>query len=199
MPYNRKKGGMNVARPVNAEKRQSIEDAAFHLFDTIGYDKATYAAIAAELGISRNLVQYHFPKKEMLAIAYMEGMLAHIQAELSITDGNIAKNPRSSLVRVGTRFLEGLLQDKGKATFLRDIIRSRDLTEDVLAFNTKWAFSRLEESYANISDNHLAQRAIIFNMGGFYELLYHCLKDDEPIDLESELDAVVGAFLDAMD
>ena len=44
-----------MGRPVNEEMKAHIEEAAYGLFESVGYDKATYAAIADEAGISRTL------------------------------------------------------------------------------------------------------------------------------------------------
>lgn len=188
-----------MGRPVNEEMKARIEEAAYGLFESVGYDKATYAAIADETGISRNLAQYHFPKKELLAISYMEKILLQVQEELEISDASIIAEPML-LAAVGEGFFNSLLETEGKRTFLQDIIRSRDLTEDVLAFNTQWALSHVESNKAQGSSSKQAERSIIVHMGGFYELLYHSLKTNEPFDdLRAEIEAAVRAFLSSVE
>ena len=66
----------------------------------------------------------------------MEKVLLQVQEELEISDANIIAEPML-LAAVGEGFFNFLLETEGKRTFLQDIIRSRDLTEDVLAFNTQ--------------------------------------------------------------
>lgn len=188
-----------MGRPVNEEMKARIEEAAYGLFESVGYNKATYAAIADEAGISRNLAQYHFPKKELLAISYMEKVLLRVQENLEIPDARIIDEPMLLAV-VGEGFFNSLLETEGKRTFLQDIIRSRDLTEDVLAFNTQWALSHVESNKAQGSSSKQAERSIIVHMGGFYELLYHSLKANEPIDdLRAEIETVVRAFLSSVE
>lgn len=184
-----------MGRPVNEEMKSRIEQAAYQLFETVGYDKTTFAAIADEVDISRNLAQYHYPKKELLAISYMEKLLARVQEELGISDADIIENPML-LASVGTAFFESLLATEGKRQFLQDIIRSRDLTEDVLAFDTQWALSHVDKSILPDENDGKAERTVIMHMGGFYELLYHSLKSGEPIDdLANEIERIVDVFL----
>jgi AcrR family transcriptional regulator len=64
-------------RSAKAEQtRQSIIDAAMHLFRTKGYDKATMRAIADEAGVSIGNAYYYFSSKEHLIQAYYDGINA---------------------------------------------------------------------------------------------------------------------------
>lgn len=64
-------------RSAKAEQtRQSIIDAAMHLFRTKGYDKATMRAIAEQAGVSIGNAYYYFSSKEHLIQAYYDGINA---------------------------------------------------------------------------------------------------------------------------
>jgi AcrR family transcriptional regulator len=54
--------------------RQRMLEAAVHCLATKGWDASTVAVIAAEAGISRGAVQYHFPTRENLVVAALEFM-----------------------------------------------------------------------------------------------------------------------------
>ena len=184
-----------MARPRNEELKAKIQREAWRLFHESGYDAATYAAIADACGISRNLVQYHFPKKELLAISLMDRVLEEAEAALAeqATEGS---NDFSAMCAAGTCYFEFLLQDEGYRNFLLDIISSRSLTESVLAFNASWAFERVGEPEGGELDE--VMRTVIISMGGFYELLYYCLKNGKPIDVGREIRAVMRAFICAL-
>ncbi len=183
-----------MARPQNTELKERIEQAASELFSQVGYDATTYAAIAKRCGISRNLVQYHYKKKELLAIAFMKRLLASVQENLGYTDDDLEGNI-TAIYQVGVGFFTSLVQDEGYRTFLQDILRGRDLTETILVFDNDWALSHLRVYDEQHRDEIL--RSVIRHMGGFYELLYYSLKNDQPMDIEEELKRVVRAWAEA--
>ncbi len=184
-----------MARPKNEELKGRMLDAACAQFAEVGYDATSYSTIAAACGISRNLAQYHYPKKEMLAIAYMERVLGDAIEKLGLDEAGL-QGDVESIAAVGTEFFELLLSKPGTRTFLLDVISSRALTESVLAFNAGWAIEHFDTPPTY--DEAALRRLVIVRMGGFYELLYHCLKAGEPIDVAKELGAVVDAFAKAM-
>ncbi len=53
-------------RPKSEEKRQSISEAAAHLFLTEGFDRCSMDSIAAAAGVSKQTVYSHFANKEEL-------------------------------------------------------------------------------------------------------------------------------------
>ena len=79
---------------------------------------------------------------------------------------------------------------------LADVIRDRDLTGEVLAFNAGWALKRSGAASGDVPDD--VMRTVVTHMGGFYELLYFCLKEGLPFDVRTELPPVVKAFEDAL-
>lgn len=128
-----------MARPKNDKLKNKIAQVAARQFAERGYNATSYTTIAEECLISRNLVQYHWPKKELLAVRYMEDMLSQCVADLGFADEDLVDD-YDRMTAVGTRFISTLLETEGTRRFLKDIIASRDLTEVVLTFNLNWAF-----------------------------------------------------------
>ncbi len=198
-----------MPRPRNEELREKIQTTFWHCFREVGYDATSYGTVAQELGLTKALVQYHFPKKELLAIALMERLLGDAEevcqntpisgaASQAISASGGTAQDFAELFRIGQVFFAFLLQKEGYRTFLFDVIKSRDLTVDVLAFDLSWALEFIERNTSDmkaIRSDANVDRSVIVHMGGFYELLYHCLKADEPFDVGDGLFDVLEAFL----
>lgn len=185
-----------MSRPKNEQLKSQILRVAEKQFATKGYKATSYTSIAETCGISRNLVQYHFPKKESLAIAYMESVLACSMKKLGLNDKNV-RGDYAAIKKVGAAFFEALLAKPGTRLFLSDVISSRELTESVLVFNFNWAIERVDiPAEANLD---AVMRMVVARMGGFYELLYWSLKNDKPFDTEREIGLVVDAFAEALE
>lgn len=100
-----------MARPRNEELKEKIRREAWTLFHRVGYDAASFSLIAQACGISRNLVQYHFPKKELLAIDLMNRVLEQASCELGFSqaqpDTAAAAAPALGAGRTEERGAEG--------------------------------------------------------------------------------------------
>lgn len=184
-----------MARPKNEQLKAQIAQVAARQFRKAGYNATSYTSIAAECGISRNLAQYHWPKKELLAAAFMDDVLNESISDLGFSKDSITDD-FEGITAVGVRFFEKLLKSEGSKQFLQDILASRELTEGMLLFNLDWALGRV--SIPGGFDLSLIRRTVIVHMGGFYDLLYWCLRHDEPLDIAVELHDVVSAFAQAM-
>ncbi len=187
-----------MARPRNEELRKKILDAFWKSFQKVGYRTTSYGNIAHELDTTKALIQYHYPKKEQIAIAFMERLLNESMDVLHIESTAGETEAFADLYRLGQVYFTFLLQEDGYRLFLYDVIRSRDLTEDVLAFNESWALEFAGYDAAEQPEHsgvNAVERSVIVNMGGFYELLYHCLKNDQPFDVGAGLHDVLEAFV----
>lgn len=182
-----------MARPKNEELKADITATVERQFIKQGYNATSYRTIAEECGIGRALVQYHFPKKEKLAEAFMASLLEKSIVELGFTEADLHGN-FDAIKAVGVHYFEKLLAKKGSRQFLQDILEKRDMTEEILSFNLNWALSHLDASTADKTSHVRLQRNVILHLGGFYELLYWSLRHDESIDIESELTIVVDSF-----
>lgn len=185
-----------MARPKNEELKTKIIAAVERQFLAQGYHATSYRTIAEECGISRTLVQYHFPKKEKLAEAFMTNMLQKCMVELGISEDDL-HGDFGAAKAVGVRYFQKLVAEDGSRQFLQDVLENRDMTEDILAFNLDWALTHVGADARKTKDPRL-QRNIVLHMGGFYELLYWSLKHDERMDIEGELGLVVDSFEEAL-
>lgn len=61
--------------------RDALIDAAENLMRTKGYAAFSYADLADSLGLRKASIHYHFPTKEELGIAIVEGYIARVREE----------------------------------------------------------------------------------------------------------------------
>ncbi|MGI6590113.1 MAG: TetR/AcrR family transcriptional regulator [Eggerthellaceae bacterium] len=186
-----------MGRPRNYKLKERIAKAACALFREQGYDDTSYADIAQACGIRKNLVQYHYPRKELFAIAFMERVLAEAQAALGYSNEDL-RDDFGAIYRVGVCYFEYLLREGGYRTFLQDVIRNRDLTERILAFNIQWALERSNVDASHGDPEGDMVRSVVASMGGFYELLYYCLKNGYAFDVVAGLSVVMRTFVSSL-
>ena len=185
-----------MARPTNDELKAKIMAEAWRQFRDQGYTATSYATVAEACGISRNLAQYHFPKKDRLAIAFMEDLLVRCQQALGYSDDQVSGDYQR-IYELGCCFFAHLLE-QGYDRFLLDVIESREMTESVIAFNGAWALQRTGETSVSDEVQQRAMRVVVIHMGGFYEWLYHCLRNGLPFDVPQELALVMRAYVQAL-
>ncbi len=186
-----------MARPRNEQLKKRIIEVVKEQFYKRGYNETSYRSIAEECGISRALVQYHFPKKESLAEAFMTDILDECMDELNLTNSDLIEN-FEAIKSVGVLFFNKLLKNQGSRFFLQDVLQNRDMTENILAFNFEWALSHAIDNFESKTSDVNLRRNIVLHMGGFYELLYWSLCNNEQMDVELELSRVVDAFAEEL-
>lgn len=184
-----------MPRKENAEARESIQRAAFAAFRERGYTATSYTEIAARCGMNRALVQYYFKKKETLALALFTRLLEQTVELLGYTEPEGPEENRfAELYRIGQVHFAFLCKSDGYLRFLQDVLGSRELTEDVLAFNGSWAFAYLGRDEHALDAETMD--SVIMGMGGFYELLYHCLREERRMDIAAGLHRVMATFME---
>lgn len=186
-----------MPRPRNDELKERLARAACALFREQGYDATSYAGIAQACEVGKNLVQYHYPRKELFAIAFMEYVLEEAQTALDFTDDDLRAD-YGAVYQVGVCYFTYLLRPAGYRVFLQDVIRSRDLTESILAFNITWALQHSAADASLGAPGSEVVQGIVASMGGFYELLYYCLKNELPFDVAAELSKVMCVFMTSL-
>lgn len=187
-----------MARPENIELKKQIVDVAFDQFTTRGYSAVSYSDIAAGAATTKGLVQYYFKKKEDIATAVMELVLTNCIEELGYSQDSegLSLETFNHLYKIGQRFFAFFMGSEGAKLFLRDIVGSMKLTENVLAFNLSWAMSYAKQS-DKINDPEVSD-SVIVSMGGFYSLLYHCLTNDLDFDIAKNLHRVMMSVMVAL-
>lgn len=184
-----------MARPKNDKLKNAIRLAAWRLFAREGYEATSYTAIAGEVGISRNLVQYHFPKKELLASELFSDVLSHTCQALELADDDL-RNNLEGIYAVGTVYFTFLESEEGLRPFLTDVLKSRTLTRDVCAFNAAWIFSHVADAQGSYEydEDAKAVRTLVGQLGGFFELLFYELERGRSLDAGEALSPVMKAL-----
>lgn len=179
-----------MGRPQNTEQRGAIQRAAWQLFLSEGYERTTYAAIADACGISRDLAHHYFPRKEQLAVALKRAVLD--EAERAVCEANLPiRNEFQLMYAVGCVGFDFLMATAGSRRFLMDALADRELTEQAIAFNAEWALEQIRP--VDGERGAKAERAVIMQLNGFAGLMYHCLRMDEPFNVEEEFREVMEA------
>ncbi|MCZ7663665.1 MAG: TetR/AcrR family transcriptional regulator [Thermoleophilia bacterium] len=62
-------------------RRDEIVDAALRLILKLGYNQVTLADIAAQVGVSKGLISYYFPKKEDVFLAVLDQIVARLTTD----------------------------------------------------------------------------------------------------------------------
>lgn len=182
-----------MARPRNKETEKIIEKCASELFVYEGYEKTSYTKIAEKSGLTKTLVQYYYPKKSELALSIFQRVLDQI-LEKSKKENLLTNNKYENLLMIGCVYFDILLKQAKKFTL--DIIGSRELTSEILGFDIEWGTKYLLGTEDAISTE--IRYVLIRSMGGFYELLYYCLKNDKDLDVFQHLRKVVLDFRDVI-
>lgn len=183
-----------MARPRNTELKKKILEAFRKSFRASGYDASSYSAIASMCGIQRNLVQYHYPKKEELARLLLDEVLDGTHEALGLTPDDL-NDDFSALYSVCVCYFRFLLQDGAYGRLLHDIVRDRALMGRVIPLDATWVLSHLERR--TDASTARATNEIVASFGGYYALLYHALENNRAFDVAGELAPVMQAFMKA--
>jgi len=99
--------------PVEEERpaRERILDAALKLFAAGGFDATPTKAVAEEAGVPSGLIFYYFGTKQGLlkAITEERSFLPRLR---ELIEGAKGSDPRTTMVEIGTRLLEGVRREK---------------------------------------------------------------------------------------
>lgn len=182
-----------MARPKNEENKDRIARSAYGLFLERGYEATTYQAIADRCGIKRALVQHYFPTKADLAIAFFDAVLDETVEALRAGGMESGDRLRDTFL-VGQVFFAFFLRDESGRRLILDILASRALTEEVLAFNYRWGMDFLGVPREARTEEQVDD--IVSAMGGFYEYLYRRLSADRPADVARHLGRVISVIAD---
>lgn len=87
----RARRGPLPAPPAPVATRRRVIDSALRAFGTTGYDATSLDALAADLGITKQTILYHFSSKEVLLAAVIDDAGAELRAV--IEDGLVRSEP----------------------------------------------------------------------------------------------------------
>lgn len=178
------------------DSKQLIKQAAYKQFLSVGYNATTYQSIADACGLARTNIQYHFPNKTALALAFIEDLL--IAARDSLETSPLATAERiENMFLIGQVFFAYLLDGENHKKFALDLVSSRALTGEILSLDYNWGLTYLGLELDSLDPS--MNEDIIFSMGGFYELLYHSLNENKPFDVYRQLSKVLKTIMEDLD
>ena len=172
---------MSKRRNVIVER--SILAAAWDLFMEKGFQDTSSTDLAERSGVSRSLVQYYYPKKDLLAVAFGKAVViaSHLVARSELHQ---AINQVGSAYATGQVLLAALFLHEGARRFLLDALRDRDITQQLIIQNYQLAhrtFSVDKDSQSEIPDR------VMMVAGGLGELAYAYLMRGETPEISSIL------------
>lgn len=171
--------------------RELICRAAYSLFLNEGYQETSYSKIANLSGIGRPLVQYYFPKKEELALSFIDRLMETAN-RLLVDSGQASNLPEVFLGQFGQIYYSFMLRNSQTKRLMLDFLRDRELSSRTIDSNIRYSLSFLdggEELGSSLIE------ASIKATGGVYELLYCLLKEDLPVDAISIAQQTTAALL----
>lgn len=164
-------------------KRNLILSRAFALIMEKGYAKTSYTDIAKACGLTRPLVQYYFPKKEMFMREFIERLLELCGSYLHQRKLNTG-SCFTDFYLTGFMYFTFLLENEELIPLAKDLIATRSATESISSVMTQWVASQDElRSY----EYRAVETAVITTMGGVYDLIFHRLSEGGPDDIPSLL------------
>ena len=181
-----------MARQENPELRAQLQRAIHKSLSSKGYGATTYQSISEDVGVSRMVVQYYYPRKMAFAQSYLEMLLESCAEVLQIegyTQGE--RISTESTFKMGCLYYQYLFSNEGTRRLLLDLVRDRDVCVEMMDIHMRWAFGTIEGS--NMSGDSFATEQLMV-MGGFYELMYRTLKFNVAFDTPRFLAAMINAF-----
>ncbi|OAB42858.1 TetR/AcrR family transcriptional regulator [Paenibacillus glacialis] len=158
----------------NNKTHQNIVDASYKLFSEYGFDKTSLSMIAAEVGITKPAIYYHFASKEALIDYLFEDSFKdyHFEAYFTI-DEFTSINFQEMLIENGLRIL--LLEDEDDSVmrilneFLLTITRNENYHKRLLQMQEDFlnGFSELLEKGVTlgvVSPMNITARAHVLAM-----------------------------------
>lgn len=182
-----------MARPRNEALYQKIKTEAYHQLMTRGYTDTTYQSIATACGVTRTAVQNYFASKEDLSFLFFGDLLDAIGTAVKTHDLH-QENIFDTMFCIGQSLFHFLMRTENGTTLLLDSVSDRQLTSKSILFDYAWGMDFLQQENKMSTDEKL-EYDIIVAMGGFYELLYHCLSNGRDFDIGVHLGRVVRSIM----
>ncbi|MET8697519.1 ScbR family autoregulator-binding transcription factor [Kitasatospora sp. NPDC004723] len=113
--------------------RQTVLRAAAEVFDERGYAGATMAEILERAGVTKGALYFHFPSKEELALAVIEGQEAWLATWRSASD-----SPTQTVIDLGYAFAHSLLDDPLLRGAIRLTIEHGSFTQPQVGTYQSW-------------------------------------------------------------
>ena len=132
-------------RARSQEKRQEIIKVAAQLFDELGYERTSMAAIAAKIGGSKATLYAYFPSKEELLRSVLEQDV-HEESDRLLQELMSETDLRSGLIRLGIAYLNG---HAARTAHMRTVA-NQPVAEEFFQSVLRPAWQRLADRFATM-------------------------------------------------
>ena len=173
-----------MARKRNETERERLLQVAYKLMTEQGFENTSLSDIAKAANITKSLVQYYFPAKEIIATTLVERALNIIYDQL--TNDNEIHLPNSVVTAyaVGYALFNFSFYNSVITKFLiQEYLENRLYTMQVVETGLEWfeekepkLFSKLREEDPHFDDK------LSFAFGGIIEYVYECNESGHNID-----------------
>jgi|GEM_PF-2234897 len=162
-------GKQRIAQVKAQDKKRSINRAARRLFARQGYAKTLMKDIAEEAGVTKTLVQYHYPHKDVFITDLVEDMLDSTNGYLA-NNGMLKEGYYENLLMVGAAHFAYLLESEKMRNLTPDIVGDRAVTGKIIDLDIEWA-----RAYMGHGEEGEWADGIAIIMGGAYDLIYRSI------------------------
>lgn len=148
-----------MARVRTDQKRNEIVQAAAELFEKLGYERCSMAALSERLGGSKATLYGYFPSKEELLRAVLDFQVA-TDADRIMRDFPASNDLRQSLIELGTAYLNKrmsplpLMNIRMVATQPAGSTMGKEFFESII----RPAFKRLADKFKRLVDEGKLRR-----------------------------------------
>lgn len=157
-------------RTSNNGNKLEIRRSARELFAEKGYSATLMKEIAEKAGVTKALVQYYYPHKELFVTEFTQDMLD--AADDYLNDGGfIGDDYYANLLLVGNVHFAYLLESEKMKGLTPEIVASRSITEGIIDLEIEWASTYMDHGEAEDWADGIA---II--MGGAYDMIYRSIQ-----------------------
>ncbi|KRK89585.1 TetR/AcrR family transcriptional regulator [Lentilactobacillus sunkii] len=171
----------------NQNLRVEILSATENLFIQHGYSAVTYSQIAKEVGISKSLLQYYFPKKSLLLEQIMYANFNQWIASIPVEE------TYAKLATFLMMFFKFISQNPQIHKFIIEIIENNELFDIFINYFQKW----LTKHDLLTGNQSKIRSALLFALSGGLQL--YRFKDNLKLPINRITSTIMTSFLSMLD
>lgn len=171
----------------NKNLRVEILKSTENLFVKNGYNAVTYSQIAKEVGISKSLLQYYFPKKTLLLEQIMYANFNQWIASIPVED------TYAKLATFLMMFFKFISQNPQIHKFIIEIIENNELFDIFINYFQKW----LTDQNLLSGNQSKIRSALLFALSGGLQL--YRFKDNLKLPVDNITSTIMTSFLSMLD
>ncbi|MDO5448212.1 MAG: TetR/AcrR family transcriptional regulator [Clostridia bacterium] len=175
-----------MARKRNEAERERLLQVAYKLMTEQGFENTSLSDIARAANITKSLVQYYFPAKEIIATTLVERGLNKIDEQLTNDPNLNFPNSTVKAFAVGyVLFNYSFYNIVITNHLIQEYLENRLYTMIVVNCGMEW-LEKLEPELMHkltTEDPHFEDK-LAFTFGGIIEYVYECYEDNREMDGE---------------